>query len=125
MVWGTLFVTPSHAKIPVMGEKNLYHNADQAHAFAMQQLDYYRRLADEVDYLRLVTDRESLEAVVASHEEGSAAPCSAWFLSWKGPTPSASRKRRRIGTNVVYAPLAWPGMTPATPLAAGLTPTKA
>ncbi len=74
LVWGTLFVTPSHAKIPVMGEKNLYHNADQAHAFAMQQLDYYRRLADEVDYLRLVTDRESLEAVVASHEEGSAAP---------------------------------------------------
>ncbi|MFO7682414.1 MAG: membrane dipeptidase [Chloroflexota bacterium] len=74
LVWGTLFVTPSHAKIPIMGEKMVYHNADQAHKYAMKQLDYYRRLADDVDYLHLVTDSASLETVLRSHEDNNAAP---------------------------------------------------
>jgi membrane dipeptidase len=67
LVFGTLFVTPSHAKIPIMEDKMVYHNADQAHGYAMKQLNYYRRLVDEVEYLRLVTDKASLEAVVESH----------------------------------------------------------
>ncbi len=46
LVFGTLFVTPSHAKLAVMGDKMTYHNADQAHGYAMQQLDYYHRLTD-------------------------------------------------------------------------------
>jgi membrane dipeptidase len=72
LVWGTMFVTPSHAKIPIMGEKMIYHNADQAHAFAMQQLDFYHRLADETAYVRLVTDVDSLNAVTQSHEDENA-----------------------------------------------------
>jgi membrane dipeptidase len=69
LVVGTLFVTPSHAKIPILGEKMVYHNAEQAYGYAMQQLDYYHRLSDEVDYVRLVTDRKTLDEVVQSHQQ--------------------------------------------------------
>ncbi len=74
LVFGTLFVTPAHAKIAVMGDKMLYHNAEQAHSFAMKQLDYYHRLTDEVEALKLVTDSNSLEALVQSHHNGSEPP---------------------------------------------------
>lgn len=39
----------------------------QAHALAMQQLDWYKRLADSDDRVTLVTDKASLDAVIASH----------------------------------------------------------
>jgi len=68
LVFGTLFVTPAHAKHAVMGDKMTYHNSDQAHGFAMQQLDYYHRLTDEFETIRLVTDSASLETVVHSRE---------------------------------------------------------
>jgi membrane dipeptidase len=68
LVFGTLFVTPSHAKTAVMGDKMTYHNAEQAHGFAMQQLDYYHRLTDEFETIRLVTDNASLDAVLQSQE---------------------------------------------------------
>ncbi|NHZ71937.1 MAG: peptidase M19 [Aquificales bacterium] len=68
LVFGTLFVTPSHAKLAVMGDKMTYHNADQAHGYAMQQLDYYHRLTDEVEYIRLATNSASLDAILHSHE---------------------------------------------------------
>lgn len=68
LVFGTLFVTPAHAKHAVMGDKMTYHTADQAHGFAMQQLDYYHRLTDEFETIRLVTDSASLETVIHSRE---------------------------------------------------------
>jgi membrane dipeptidase len=68
LVFGSLFTTPSHAKYAVMGDKITYHTADQAHTYAMQQLDYYHRLTDEVDYVDLVTDMAALDAVVNSDE---------------------------------------------------------
>ena len=74
LIFGTMFVTPSHAKIPIMGDKMVYHNADQAFGYAMKQLDYYHRLADEVEYIRLVTDSNSLETVVENHADDEAAP---------------------------------------------------
>lgn len=68
LVFGTLFVTPAHAKHAVMGDKMTYHNAEQAHGFAMQQLDYYHRLTDEFNHLRLVTDNTSLNTVLHSQQ---------------------------------------------------------
>ncbi|PIE81865.1 MAG: peptidase M19 [Chloroflexi bacterium] len=70
LVFGTLFVVPAHANLAVMGNKVTYHNAEQAHSLAMKQLDYYHRLTDEVDELKLVTDSSSLEAIVQSHNNG-------------------------------------------------------
>ena len=74
IVFGTLFVTPSHAKIPIMGDKMVYYNADQAFGYAMKQLDYYHRLVDENENIRLVTDSKSLETIVASHTSAEAEP---------------------------------------------------
>lgn len=74
LVFGTLFVTPNHAKIPIMGDKMVYHNADQAFGYAMKQLDYYHRLADEFDYVRLVTDNKSLDTIVKNYASDEATP---------------------------------------------------
>lgn len=75
LVFGTLFTMP-RAAVPLMGgeERMTYLDPRQAHRLAMDQLDYYRRLADEeANSLRLVGNRADLESVVKSHaadEEG-------------------------------------------------------
>jgi len=74
IVFGTLFVTPSHAKIPIASEKMVYHNANEAFSYGMKQLDYYYRLADENQSLRLVTNQSLLEEVLQSHKEDNPAP---------------------------------------------------
>ena len=68
LIFGTLFVTPYRKRQP--GEKLVYRHAAEAHRLAMQQLDYYRRQADELDYLRLVGDPAGLETIVHSHTNG-------------------------------------------------------
>jgi len=64
LVFGTLFVGPYHKNR--MTERVIYRNKRQAHNQAMRQLDYYHRLADEVPYVRLVTDSKSLDEVITS-----------------------------------------------------------
>ncbi len=64
LVFGTLFVGPYHKNR--MTERVIYRNKRQAHNQAMRQLDYYHRLADEVPYVRLVTDSKSLDEVLTS-----------------------------------------------------------
>jgi membrane dipeptidase len=68
LVFGTLFVAPGHLSLPIISEKVAYHDSEEAHKLAMQQLDYYHRLNDESELIRLVTDLASLEEVIASHE---------------------------------------------------------
>lgn len=87
LVIGTLFVTPSHAKIPIMREKMVYHNATQAHDYAMTQLDYYHRLRDEVDYLRLVTDQKTLDEVWQSQQNDEQPPLIGIVASMEGADP--------------------------------------
>ncbi|MBK8989353.1 MAG: membrane dipeptidase [Chloroflexi bacterium] len=87
LVVGTLFVTPSHAKIPILGEKMVYHNADQAHGYAMQQLDYYHRLADENAFIRLVRDQADLDEVWQSHTADNPAPLLGIIASMEGADP--------------------------------------
>ncbi|MCA9934447.1 MAG: membrane dipeptidase [Ardenticatenaceae bacterium] len=74
LVFGTLFVMPAAYKVTGLDGGETYHTAEQAHRQAMAQLDYYHRLADEDDTIRLVTDSASLDTVIASHEPGSAEP---------------------------------------------------
>lgn len=66
LVFGTLFALPETAPYATPAEK-FYRDAEGAHQLAMQQFDYYRRLADvESNHLRIVTNRSSLDEVLAS-----------------------------------------------------------
>lgn len=66
LVFGTIFVMPATSPLASIGTKVGYKDAAEAHRQGMVQLDYYHRLADEQPNMRLVTDRHSLDEVVAS-----------------------------------------------------------
>ncbi|MDT8306666.1 MAG: membrane dipeptidase, partial [Anaerolineae bacterium] len=71
LIFGTLFSMPIQRNVFMPDNKKLvYENPDQAHAVALAQLDFYQRLADEVEQIRLVRNLPELEEVVASHVEG-------------------------------------------------------
>ena len=73
LIFGTLFALPETAPYASPAEK-FYRDAEGAHLLAMQQFDYYRRLADvEDNNLRLVGDCDSLDEVLAS-QNGSEQP---------------------------------------------------
>lgn len=70
LVFATLFAMPQSANKMLPSNRRLvYADVDEAYHVAGEQLDYYRRLADELDRVRIVTDRQSLEEVLASHNE--------------------------------------------------------
>lgn len=71
LVFGTIFVMPKSSRMATKEDGPLaYDTAEQAHRVGQKQLDYYHRLADEVDYIRLVGNASELEEVVASYQEG-------------------------------------------------------
>lgn len=71
LIFGTLFVLPARSnRKEATNTRMVYEDVDQAYQAAGEQLDYYRRLADEIEAVRLVDDLDSLEEVLASHEEG-------------------------------------------------------
>ncbi len=70
LVFGTIFVMPE-ASAAGHEAKVVYRDAQGAHRLGMQQLDYYRRLADsEENHLRLVGDCAALDELLASHKDG-------------------------------------------------------
>ncbi len=71
LVFGTLYVAPAKPDEEHDEKKLAYRTQAEAHRQALRQLDYYRRLADEVDYMRLVVDRQGLDEVVTSHSSGN------------------------------------------------------
>lgn len=66
LIVASIFVAPYNKNRA--HERVVYRNADEAHRWGMKQLDVYHRWADELDYVRLVTDKVALDEVVASHE---------------------------------------------------------
>ncbi|MDX1414458.1 MAG: membrane dipeptidase, partial [Candidatus Promineifilaceae bacterium] len=70
LVFGTLFVLPANTRNLLRSEmRSVYHDAQEAHHLAMEQLDYYHRLADgEQNHIRLVTNSKSLEEVLKSNQ---------------------------------------------------------
>lgn len=71
LVFGTIFVMPTGGKFATEADKPLmYQTAEQAHQLGQKQLDYYHRMADDVDYIRLVGNISELDEVVASYQEG-------------------------------------------------------
>lgn len=70
LVFATLFVSPSSTPFEREPNEHTYDTPEQAHRLATAQVDYYRRLVDEDDSLRLVTDAAGLEEITRSHEAG-------------------------------------------------------
>lgn len=68
LVFGTLFVAPAGSPMVSPHSRLVYHDSAEAHRLAMAQLDYYHRLADEIEWVRLVSDQATLEEVVTSHQ---------------------------------------------------------
>ncbi len=67
LICGSIFALPAAS---AEGDPICYTNQDEAFELAMQQFDYYYRLADEDESIRLVTDKEVLQEVVDSFELG-------------------------------------------------------
>uniref|UniRef100_UPI0035AF11E8 membrane dipeptidase n=1 Tax=Promineifilum sp. TaxID=2664178 RepID=UPI0035AF11E8 len=63
LVFATIFVSPSSTPFEREPNEMTYDTAEQAHILGLQQIDYYRRLIDETDDLRLVTDAAGLDEV--------------------------------------------------------------
>ncbi len=69
VVFGTIYVEPfrrGRSRGP-----RVYTDAEEAHVLGMEQLDVYRRLADEEDQIRLVGSQGDLTDVLASWETES------------------------------------------------------
>ena len=58
LAFSTIFVEPASRRFS--GDGHGYHDAAEAHALGMAQLDWYRRIADEDEHIMLVTDQRSL-----------------------------------------------------------------
>lgn len=72
IIFGTIFVSPSSTPFEREPHPFSYDTPEQAHQLGMEQVDYYRRLIDEEEDLRLVTNTAELDEVVKSHENGAA-----------------------------------------------------
>lgn len=70
LVFATLFVSPSSTPFEREPNEHTYDTPEQAHQLAAAQIDYYRRMVDEDESLRLVTGAAGLEEVVKSHASG-------------------------------------------------------
>jgi membrane dipeptidase len=66
LVFATLFSSPADNPFPDNSEEDeAYATPDEAHRLGMKQVDYYRRLVDEDESLRLVTGMAGLDEVLA------------------------------------------------------------
>ncbi|MCB0033494.1 MAG: membrane dipeptidase [Anaerolineales bacterium] len=69
LVFGTIFVEPFHGPRDATPPPLSYREPKQAKKPAVQQLDYYHRLVDENEFIRLVGDVATLDAVIESQAE--------------------------------------------------------
>ncbi len=68
LAFATIFNSPADDPFPDdSNDDETYETPEQAHRLGMQQRDFYHRMVDEDESLRLVTDVASLDVVVASH----------------------------------------------------------
>jgi membrane dipeptidase len=83
IVGGSIFVEPE-AKSQVQTTPT-YRSPEEAHDQAVQQLDYYRRTADELDYVRLLETEGDLDEVLASWQTDD--PVVGLFVVMEGADP--------------------------------------
>ena len=65
LVFATLFVEPAGSALTEGGTPPIYNTPREAYQAATAQWDYYQRLADENDQIRLVTTAADLDAVLS------------------------------------------------------------
>ncbi len=65
IVFGSIFIAPASRSSP---DPHTYATAEEAHALAQAQLDFYHRLADECDQVALIGNRADLDTVLTSWE---------------------------------------------------------
>ena len=70
IVYGSIIVIPESFPLRESWHKLTYRTGDDAKLLGTWQMDYYRRLADEIDQIRLILTRSDLEAVIASWQDG-------------------------------------------------------
>lgn len=71
VVFSTLFVAPFDPKeADKPWSRFTYKTPEQAHKLALDQLDYYQRLADEHEKIRLIQSAPDLDAVLSTWAEG-------------------------------------------------------
>ena len=64
IVFSSLFVPPISRASSEAGTRFVYSTREEAHGLAMEQMDYYHRLADDHDFIRLVTNLSALSEVL-------------------------------------------------------------
>jgi membrane dipeptidase len=69
LTFATLFVAPK-SKNPSPWDALSYSDERQAYKLASRQMDYYERLADESEKIRLVRTLDDLDVVLATWEDG-------------------------------------------------------
>lgn len=70
LVFSTVFVRPGRRTEEPSADDMIYRDIGEAYSYGQAQLDYYHRLADEVETIRLVGDLADLDALLTSHQEG-------------------------------------------------------
>ena len=83
LVFATIFVSPASTPFEREPIEQSYTTPQEAYKLATEQLDFYRRLVDEDETLRLVTDTAGLDEVLKSHQDG-AAPLLGFVLLMEG-----------------------------------------
>lgn len=110
LIFGTIFNSPLNDPFPDgSDEDERYATPDEAHRLGMKQIDFYRRLVDEDESLRLVTDVATLDEVVASHaptaEDETAHPLLGLVLLMEGAdhirVPEETELWRDAGVRVI------------------------
>lgn len=88
LIFGTIFTLPEAGAALIGGDmKMTYRERSQAKTMAMNQLDFYQRLADqEENRLRIIKDQAAVQEVVQSHQEGNE-PLLGILLSIEGADP--------------------------------------
>ena len=67
VVFSTLFVAPVESDDwKPTGREKAYSTPQEAYSYALEQMDYYERMADETDKLTLIKDAAALNAVLAT-----------------------------------------------------------
>lgn len=70
VVFATVFTAP-HTNKPAPWSAVMYRDAGEAYRTGMQQVDYYHRLVDYSDRLRLIQAEADLDAVLATWRDGT------------------------------------------------------
>ncbi|MGC9357468.1 MAG: dipeptidase [Anaerolineae bacterium] len=83
VIGGSLFVAPAWKRW--QNEAQVYHNAEEAHEQALTQLDFYRRLDDEDDRVRLVGNADVLDEILGSWKTEN--PVLGIFVVMEGADP--------------------------------------